>query len=260
VTVAAVTLVIAPAAGAIGWSTTPTPNPAGATGSLRAVSCTSGNACTAVGTSAAFPHPLQALAERWNGTKWTIEPTNPAFSSSNTLFNGVSCTSASSCLAVGQVSGFAVSELWNGHTWNLMPTLLRPGTAVSSTLNSVSCTSASHCMAVGSYNDGSNVQHTLAYVWNGSFWALQATQDPFGAIFDSLNGVSCASATSCLAVGGNGRSPLYESWNGSTWSAGFGIANNSTGASFAGASCVSASTCYAVGENFNLAESSRWPT
>ena len=93
----------------------------------------------------------------------------------------------------------------------------------------------------------------MAYLWNGSFWALQATQDPFGAIFDTLNSVSCASATSCLAVGGNGKSPLYESWNGSRWSAGFGIANNSTGASFAGVSCRSTTACYAVGENFNLA-------
>jgi hypothetical protein len=235
------------------WSITPTPNPPGAIGDLRAVSCTAANACTAVGTSASFPHPVQALAERWNGTTWTIQPTNPAFSSSNTLFNGVSCTSATTCLAVGEVSGFAVSELWNGKTWNLMPALLKPGPAVFSTLNSVSCTSASQCMAVGTWSDSSNIQHTLAYLWNGSFWALQATQDPFGAIFDTLNSVSCASATSCLAVGGNGKSPLYESWNGSTWAAGFGITNNTTGASFAGASCLATTTCYAVGENFNLA-------
>ncbi len=258
-------LALAPAAGAVtvvgrppgspspAWSITPTPNPPGATGVLRAVSCTAGNACTAVGTSTSFGHPLQALAERWDGARWTIQPTNPAFSSSNTLFNGVSCTSASSCLAVGQLSGLAVSELWNGKTWNLTPSLLKPGPAVSSTLNSVSCTSASSCMAVGSYTDSANIEHALAYLWNGSFWALEATQDPFGAIFDTLNSVSCASATSCLAVGGNGKSPLYESWNGGRWSAGFGIANSSTGASFAGVSCLSTTTCYAVGENFNPA-------
>ncbi|MBV9714839.1 MAG: hypothetical protein JOZ64_05635 [Solirubrobacterales bacterium] len=108
-------------------------------------------------------------------------------------------------------------------------------------------------MAVGSYTDSANIEHTLAYLWNGSFWELQTTQDPFGAAFDTLNSVSCASATSCLGVGGNGKSPLYEGWNGSTWSAAFGIANNSTGAAFAGASCRSTTTCYAVGENFNLA-------
>jgi hypothetical protein len=196
---------------------------------------------------------LQALAERWNGTTWTIQPTNPAFSSSNVLFNGVSCTSATSCLAVGGVSGFAVSELWNGKTWNLLPALLKPGPAVFSTLNSVACRSASECMAVGSYTDGSNVQHTLAYLWNGSFWALQVTQDPFGATVDSLNSVSCASATSCLAVGENGKNALSESWNGTRWSAGFGLANGPNGAPFAGVSCFSTTTCYAVGENFNLA-------
>ncbi|MBV8915957.1 MAG: hypothetical protein JOZ05_23315, partial [Acetobacteraceae bacterium] len=113
------------------WSITPTPNPSGATGVLRAVSCTAANACTAVGTSTAFGHPLQALAESWNGTSWTIQPTNPAFTSSDTLFNGVSCTSASACLAVGQVAGFAISERWNGKTWNLMPAMPKPGLAVS---------------------------------------------------------------------------------------------------------------------------------
>ena len=253
VAVAAAALALAPVAAASGWAITPTPNPTGTTSDLRAVSCTAGNACTAVGNSARFGHPVQALAERWNGTKWIIQPTNPAFSSSNTLFNGVSCTSATSCLAVGEVSGLAVSEQWNGKTWNLMPALLKPGSAVFSTLNSVACRSASECMAVGSYTDGSNVQHTLAYLWNGNFWALQATQDPFGAIVDSLNSVSCASATSCLAVGENGKNPLYESWNGSRWSTGFGLANNTTGASFAGASCFSTTTCYAVGANFNPA-------
>ena len=56
-------LALAPAAGAAtvvgrppgspgpSWSITPTPNPPGATGVLRAVSCTAANACTAVGTA-----------------------------------------------------------------------------------------------------------------------------------------------------------------------------------------------------------------
>jgi hypothetical protein len=55
-------------------------------------------------------------------------------------------------------------------------------------------------------------------------WAIQATPNPSGATGTTLAGVSCASATRCVAVGsytnGGGHSQtalaLAEYWNGST--------------------------------------------
>jgi hypothetical protein len=68
----------------------------------------------------------------------------------------------------------------------------------------------------------------------------------------SLNGVSCASASACTAVGdyNNGTTgvTLAERWTGTTWS--IQHTPNPTGASFilmTGVSCTSASACTAVG-------------
>jgi hypothetical protein len=52
------------------WAVQPVPVPHYATGSLTAVSCTSTSNCEAVGSS-----PYGALAERWNGAHWSIQPT-----------------------------------------------------------------------------------------------------------------------------------------------------------------------------------------
>src|SRR5262249_60450183 len=98
-------------------------------GFLAAVSCTSPVACTAVGgrTHNLGGLPTHTLAERWNGTSWTIQPTpNPAGVAGVALF-GVSCTARALCMAVGTSfdrTGFPtglVTERWNGRQWQLLP-------------------------------------------------------------------------------------------------------------------------------------------
>jgi hypothetical protein len=85
-----------------GWSIDATPNPGHATNSaLSAISCPSAVACTAVGRT--FPDKGQGqvtLAESWNGTGWTIQPT-PSPSGATSQLSGASCASAADCIAVG---------------------------------------------------------------------------------------------------------------------------------------------------------------
>src|SRR5690242_18204475 len=100
---AAVTVGLAAAAGgATSWSIVASPNPTGSSGSyLNGVSCKSGAGCFAVGYSTTASNPGTTLIERWNGTSWSILASpNPAGATGSYL-NGVSCTSATSCLAVG---------------------------------------------------------------------------------------------------------------------------------------------------------------
>ena len=82
----------------------------------------------------------------------------------------------------------------------------------------MSCTSASACTAVGYYASGSTYV-TLAERWNGTKWSIQHTPNPTGAPGSWLDGVSCASASTCTAVGDPNFSPpqvtLAERWNGS---------------------------------------------
>lgn len=102
------------------WTIQNTPPPADAAGIIiGGVSCTSSDACTAVGLQVG---PGALLADRWNGGSWALQsPPNPAGTSNtdNTLW-GVACTSRNACTAVG--SG-AYAEQWNGVSWTIQNTL-----------------------------------------------------------------------------------------------------------------------------------------
>ena len=94
---------------------------------LYAVSCSSPSACTATGFYET-PKILAAekvLVERWNGRVWKLQPT-PAARLSGVL-NGVSCSSASDCTAVGSGGPprgrqSVLVEHWNGRRWRLQST------------------------------------------------------------------------------------------------------------------------------------------
>jgi hypothetical protein len=110
------------------WTVPSTPNPANAKESaLSGVSCTSSTACTAVGHYRISPGSSAMLAERWDGTSWTVQSTpNPADATSSVLY-GVSCTSSVACTAVGQYfnsagAGVTFAELWNGGGWTVQST------------------------------------------------------------------------------------------------------------------------------------------
>jgi hypothetical protein len=214
------------------WSIQPTPNPAGAQSSvLSGVSCSSPSSCTAVGYFTAPSGAGATLAERWNGTRWSIERTpNPAGAGASLLF-GVSCASRIACTAVGSVTGAAgttlpLVERWNGKEWAIQrtPRPARTNGAGVSYLGGVSCASPASCFAVGySGNKQGTSGVTLAERGNGRRWVVQPAPHPPGATVGFLSGVSCASPSSCVASGFfvNGRGTglsLVERWNGTQWS------------------------------------------
>ncbi len=230
------------------WTIQSTPNPSGSNNSvLDGVSCTSPSACTAVGQYDSAGTNV-TLAERWDGTSWTIQTTpNPGDSASSVL-SGVSCTSATACTAVGSGAGAALAERWDGTSWTIQA-IPSPSGATASGLSGVSCTSAIACTAIGGYSSP-GLSGTLAERWDGTSWTIQTTPNPSGA---GLSGVSCASATACTAVGvynGSGnRQPLAESWDGTSWT--IQTMPNPTsghyGSFLSGVSCTSQAACTAVG-------------
>lgn len=151
-------------AAAMGWSIEPTPNPTGGTNSvLYSVSCVSASACTAAGDYANGMTSM-TLAERWNGTKWSIENTPNPTGAADSFLYGVSCASASVCTAAGlyfdYTADLTLAEGWNGTTWSIEPTP-NPSGGSKSILYSVSCPSAGPCTAVG-YHDNGSTNVTLA--------------------------------------------------------------------------------------------------
>jgi len=243
-----------PASGAVpGWSVTRSPNPVIPTGQLLWVSCPGANSCVAVGTYVKASGAGVTLAERWNGSKWRIQPipSPPGAAWSNLL--GVSCVSPSACEAVGITTSRSganktLAERWNGSRWQLQAT---PSPAGSSQLIGVSCTSPSACTAVG----GTSLGRTLAERWNGSSWQIQSAPSPAGAF---LSGVACTSSAACTAVGGSSTGTLAERWDGTTWSTQATPNPPQGGGALFAMACTSPSACTAVGKSNsgNLAE--RW--
>src|SRR5437764_3761873 len=185
------------------WTLEPVPIPAGAGGiELTGVACTSVDACTAVGYSAR-PFNTSTLVEAWNGTSWSIQSSpNPGGPGNDAELTGVSCTSASSCVAVGFYhpavgpATDALAEVWDGSSCKIRQAVT-PSGATYVALDGVSCTSTSNCIAVGS-QDGS----TLAERWDGKSWSMQSTASAPGIGNDgTLSSVDCTSANNCMAVG-----------------------------------------------------------
>jgi hypothetical protein len=235
-----------PAASAT-WAIYPSPNE-GQASFLDSVSCVSATNCTAVGSSLNAASVFQTLVETWDGTAWSITPSpNQGTAVANEL-TGVSCTSATDCVAVG-VAGSPTQtlvETWNGTAWSITPSP-NQGTAVANELTGVSCTSSTDCVAVG--YAGSPTQ-TLVETWDGTAWSITPSPDQGTAVANELTGVSCTSSTDCVAVGyaGSTSQTLVETWDGTAWSItpspnqGTAVTNQ-----LLGVSCASSSDCVAVG-------------
>jgi hypothetical protein len=247
------------ASASTGWAIQPTPTPTdGVDGQLLAVSCTSTASCTAVGNYTSDSGQV-TLAEYWDGSTWTVQPTpNPAPAGLNILF-GVSCTSATSCIAVGSYrltdnsASLPMAEQWDGSTWTIL-SVPSPSDSVSANLRAVSCASATSCTAVGAYERNTLYPvPTLAEYWDGSTWTIQSTPSPSpGEHGASLTGVSCTAPDKCTAVGyflrpGKGNATLAEQHYGSNWRIVSGRSSSALAGQLFAVSCSGRNNCEAVG-------------
>jgi len=163
---------------------------------LEGVACRSAQWCVAVGSKASG-NGFVPVADRWNGAAWKIQPL-PAPPGGG-LLHAVACPAPSACRAVGSDDKGLFSEVWNGAAWVIRPVPVPAGGSFAG-LNGVSCTAAASCEAVGSYEKDGTFR-SLAEVWTGSRWLLQAPSAGPGATSSQLNAVSCVSATDCEAAG-----------------------------------------------------------
>jgi hypothetical protein len=117
----------------------------------------------------------------------------------------------------------------------------------------VTCTSAADCWAVGSRFDTFGVNQTLIEHWDGSLWSVVPSPDSSTIQADTLQGVTCMSASDCWAVGFSSESEtrfhtLVEHWDGNSWSVVPSPDANPTSRNILlGVKCTSASQCWAAG-------------
>jgi hypothetical protein len=224
-------------------------------GQLHGVSCFSASSCAAVGQrSSTSQGPGGTLAERWNGTKWSVVPSpNPA-GSDGTFLDGVACVAAKNCLAVGGYQNstadaeLPTAEHWNGTAWSVL-TVPAPSGTTAAYLYAIACTTASNCWAVGG-----SLNNTLIERWNGSAWSIVPSPSPHPTKPNFLAGVACPSARECWAVGytfpKRFTGSLTERWNGTNWSV--VQTPSSSAGELAADSCSGTSDCVSAGIGNNL--------
>ena len=128
------------------------------------------------------------LAERWNGTSWTVQSTpNPTGAESSHLNgdlvhlrHGVHRRRELHQLVGTTGTSVDAGRALERHRLD-DPAHPQPAGRATAILAGVSCTSATACTAVGNYRNSAGKLVTLAERWNGTSWTIQPTPNPTGA-------------------------------------------------------------------------------
>jgi hypothetical protein len=192
------------------WSVQSTPTiPNGA---LNAVSCSGIVACTAVGTDGTGG----ALALRWEGAGWHVQPTPDAPGADSTQLTDVSCPVKRTCTAVGLSTTGPFVTRWFGrvNAWGLQ-SAPKPDGADSARLDGVSCPVASVCVAVGRSGVLGDPDTAMAVRRIGHTWSLLPTPPEASR----LAAVSCPTLVLCRAIGTalDDFTQIAERFDGTSW-------------------------------------------
>jgi hypothetical protein len=239
------------------WVAKAVPSPSKASNAVASeVSCASPTSCLLVGAHFAGPQsPNTNLAEAWNGSSWRIvADTGPAGTAMSDLAD-VACPTTKFCLAVGVAGPSSTSfqdaaYTWtNGNTWRQI-TVLPPRGARSSELTGLACSTASNCMALGDYVNASGRALNFAARWHDGRWEILSTPAVRGQPFTIFQGISCPTATECVAVGNtmDNASKVHafaEVWSGGKWRVSTLRQPQSI---FFSASCPAPNSCFASGD------------
>lgn len=244
------------------WSIKPVPAAAPNSGTtLTDVSCASASFCVAVGVAQENSGSTsQQVIEQWDGSQWHIAAGAAPSGTTQSELDTVSCSSATSCLAIGTSQAGSAAQQPLVETLGSSGWTVRSHAGVPGDTQRVSCTSASSCVAVGGSNE-SDAPKPAASSWNGTAWkALTVPLPSPNEGTATLNDVSCTSPTACTAVGSNPFAvsqaegpdsddhPFAATWNGISWQVtNLPVAGGTLGSTLTGISCTTASACVAAG-------------
>ncbi len=156
-------------------------------------------------------------------------------------------------LAGGLLLGlFPAAATAVGLSWQVATTT-DPGGATRTAVDAVSCANPTTCIGVGQSTIGGSAVALVETLSSGTWTPTTAGLTPAGATSAVLNGVACAAAGQCTAVGdyadsSNVPHALVETLSGGTWTATTGLdPAGLAGAAFSSVSCTDASDCVASG-------------
>jgi hypothetical protein len=233
------------------------------------ISCPAAGSCVAVGNYAVSVNYEDGMyAVQTNGSWQTTATEQPVPSSTlGSELAGVSCASASSCVAVGDyetasaTQALLISGGVSSWTYSTVTLPSNANNAGTSHLNAVSCTSDGSCVAVGDYLVAGGGEVPMVATDSGSGWeGTEITQPQAGnpTPDGTLNAISCTSAGNCAAGGSSDQTPFVAIETDGTWGGGETIAppqnaaSNSPGGTIYGIACGGTVVCSAVGQYASL--------
>ncbi len=248
---------------------------------LDSLSCSGLSSCLLSGTAISSSGATHLMMGSFDGT-WALSvPIVTAISPSTVFANAdLSCPSATECLIAGgatpSASGvpiassaieFAFVDSFGSFHPSALPAM---STIPQSQLAGVSCTSTVRCVAVGEGIHFSRIPIPVIEIWNGAIWTPTALTLP-ASTGGILTSISCASATSCVAVGmslkwtvstpttfTSREGPMIATLSGSKWTVTL-LKNPITQSSqLTDVSCPKVGTCVAVGSGLTLGGSYRF--
>jgi hypothetical protein len=239
------------------WVAEPVPAPShGLNVFANEVSCASPANCLFVGQHWGRRYSASAnLAEAWNGSSWRIITATGPARSTYSFLDDVACPTTKFCLVAGAAGTRRnyqdAAYTWvNGTTWRRIA-VPSPSRARNSQLSGLACVNSKNCMAVGNYTSASGHFLPFAARWHDGRWQLQTTPAVPRQRLTVFQGISCAMATRCVAVGiteDETRSMIphafAEVWTGGKWHV---STLRRSYSAFLGASCPTRNRCFASG-------------
>ena len=234
---------------------------------VNGVACAAAGNCMTVGqwlnpSTGYYTGMVDTLS---NGT-WTPSqlslPANPGQDREMEL-HAVACPAAGHCVVVGSNypssgnNGWGLIQTLTNGTWTAieapLPPDAAPGDKAGGNLYGVTCTAPGACVAVGFYTQADGASQGLIETLRNGTWT-PATAPPLpsepGQVW--LVAVSCATTTSCAAVGYiSGREGLIETLANGAWhSSAAPVPKGAAGLGpeqLSGVACPAAGACVAVG-------------
>jgi hypothetical protein len=202
---------------------------------VSGVSCVTKSFCVAIGSSSTMKRTIN-YAVTWRGSSWeapVLLYTDRGMEGEYDTVHGVSCTSTSFCMTLGNVG----SLVWDGSSWSK-----RDGATGGTDGNGVlSCSSSRFC---------ANIHDNLPNYWNATSWRWPKTEPLGNAIPRDeafIGQLSCVSATFCVAVDPL-TTPLI--WDGYSW---LYSAVSGPAPALTSVSCTTATFCVATSSTTGVA-------
>ena len=207
------------------WSIVSSPNKEGSNW-LQAVDAWASDNAWAAGFYLGPEGVYETLAERWDGSAWTLVET-PNVGTNGDWLNGVAAVSPSEAWAVGYTAGDPATytsttlvEHWTGSTWSVVPSPNPSKDPLygANQLNDVRAFARNDVWAAG-WQWVPSGSAPLIERWDGRRWRVSKTPNTGDKELQALDGTS---SSDIWAVGhtlsvSEGHQSLAMHWNGSSW-------------------------------------------